>query len=103
MRIRSLADPRQPDSGVNGWHLPGAAFRVDEDGYFWFEARNDDLLVSSGYNISPFEVETALLEHDAVAECEINPLRVLPDGDVVALDAVLLLRDPRDHGGADDA
>jgi succinyl-CoA synthetase beta subunit len=38
-----------------------------------------------------------------VAECEINPLRVLPDGDVVALDAVLLLRDPRDQGGSDDA
>ncbi|WP_406121102.1 acetate--CoA ligase family protein [Streptomyces canus] len=44
-----------------------------------------------------------LAADDAVAECEINPLRVLPDGDVVALDAVLLLRDPRDQGGSDDA
>ncbi|MEU5591538.1 acetate--CoA ligase family protein [Streptomyces sp. NPDC020298] len=45
----------------------------------------------------------SLAADDTVAECEINPLRVLPDGDVVALDAVLLLRDPRDQGGSDDA
>ncbi|MFF1442449.1 acetate--CoA ligase family protein [Streptomyces sp. NPDC058295] len=45
----------------------------------------------------------SLAADDAVAECEINPLRVPPDGDVVALDAVLLLRDPRDQGGSDDA
>lgn len=45
----------------------------------------------------------SLAADDAVAECEINPLRVLPDGDVVALDAVVLLRDPRDQGGSDDA
>ena len=68
---RYLADPRQTDYVVDGWNLTGDAFRVDEDGYFWFEARNDDLIVSSGYNISPFEVETALLEHDAVAECAV--------------------------------
>ena len=54
-----------------GGTSPATAFRVDEDGYFWFEARNDDLIVSSGYNISPFEVETTLLEHDAVAECAV--------------------------------
>lgn len=46
---------------------------------------------------------SSLAADNAVAECEINPLRVLPDGDVVALDAVLLLRDPRDQGGSDDA
>ena len=68
---RYLADPRQTDYVVDGWNLTGDAFRMDEDGYFWFEARNDDLIVSSGYNISPFEVETALLEHDAVAECAV--------------------------------
>ncbi|MEV5907182.1 acetate--CoA ligase family protein, partial [Streptomyces sp. NPDC052127] len=45
----------------------------------------------------------SLAADNSVAECEINPLRVLPDGDVVALDAVLLLRDPRDQGGSDDA
>ena len=68
---RYLADPRQTEYVVDGWNLTGDAFRMDEDGYFWFEARNDDLIVSSGYNISPFEVETALLEHDAVAECAV--------------------------------
>jgi 2-aminobenzoate-CoA ligase len=68
---RYLADARQTEYVVDGWNLTGDAFRVDEDGYFWFEARNDDLIVSSGYNISPFEVETALLEHDAVAECAV--------------------------------
>ena len=68
---RYLADPRQTEYVVDGWNLTGDAFRVDEDGYFWFEARSDDLIVSSGYNISPFEVETALLEHDAVAECAV--------------------------------
>ena len=68
---RYLADPRQTDYVIDGWNVTGDAFRADEDGYFWFEARNDDLIVSSGYNISPFEVETALLEHDAVAECAV--------------------------------
>jgi len=68
---RYLADPRQTEYVVNGWNVTGDAFRVDEDGYFWFEARTDDLIVSSGYNISPFEVEAALLEHDAVAECAV--------------------------------
>jgi 2-aminobenzoate-CoA ligase len=56
---------------VNGWNLTGDSVRMDADGYFWFEARNDDLIISSGYNISPFEVETALLEHPAVAECAV--------------------------------
>jgi len=89
---RYLADPRQTEYVVNGWNVTGDAFRVDEDGYFWFEARNDDLIVSSGYNISPFEVETALLEHDAVTECAVvaspdearghvvKAFVVLPDG-----------------------
>ena len=40
----------------------------DEDGYFWFFARQDDLIISSGYRIGPFEVESALIEHDAVQE-----------------------------------
>ena len=40
----------------------------DEDGYFWFFSRQDDLIISSGYRIGPFEVESALIEHDAVAE-----------------------------------
>jgi 2-aminobenzoate-CoA ligase len=68
---RYLDDPRQSDYVVDGWNLTGDTFRVDEDGYFWFAARTDDLIVSAGYNISPLEVEGALLEHDAVAECAV--------------------------------
>jgi 2-aminobenzoate-CoA ligase len=68
---RYLDDERQSVYVVDGWNLTGDAFRVDEDGYFWFAARNDDLIVSAGYNISPLEVEGALLQHDAVAECAV--------------------------------
>ena len=68
---RYLDDPRQSAYVVDGWNVTGDAFRVDEDGYFWFAARNDDLIVSAGYNISPLEVEDALLQHEAVAECAV--------------------------------
>ncbi|OQY01028.1 MAG: acyl-CoA synthetase [Desulfobacteraceae bacterium 4572_130] len=52
----------------NGWYLTGDRAYKDEDGYFWFVSRSDDLILSSGYRIGPFEVESALIEHDAVAE-----------------------------------
>jgi 2-aminobenzoate-CoA ligase len=68
---RYLADPRQQEYVVNGWNLTGDAYRMDEDGYFWFEARADDMIISGGYNISGPEVEEALLEHEAVAECAV--------------------------------
>jgi 2-aminobenzoate-CoA ligase len=53
----------------NGWNLTGDAYRMDEDGYFWYQARTDDMIVSSGYNISGPEVENVLLDHPAVLEC----------------------------------
>jgi len=68
---RYLDDPRQSTYVVDGWNLTGDAFRMDEDGYFWFQARTDDMIVSSGYNISGAEVEAALLEHPAVGECAV--------------------------------
>jgi 2-aminobenzoate-CoA ligase len=68
---RYLDDPRQADYVRAGWNLTGDAFRSDEDGYFWFQARTDDMIVSAGYNISGFEVEAALLEHPLVAECAV--------------------------------
>jgi 2-aminobenzoate-CoA ligase len=68
---RYLDDPRQSAYVSGGWNYTGDAFRVDEDGYFWFAARTDDLIISAGYNISPFEVEAALLGHPAVAECAV--------------------------------
>lgn len=68
---RYLDDPRQAEYVVDGWNVTGDAYLVDEDGYFWFQARGDDMIVSSGYNISGPEVETALLAHPAVAECAV--------------------------------
>jgi len=53
------------------WYLTGDRARRDRDGYFWFIGRSDDVFKSSGYRISPFEVESALIEHDAVAECAV--------------------------------
>lgn len=68
---RYLADPRQRDYVVDGWNLTGDAYRVDEDGYYWYQARTDDMIISSGYNIAGPEVEEALLQHPAVAECAV--------------------------------
>jgi len=68
---RYLADARQRDYVVNGWNVTGDTYRVDEDGYFWFEARADDMIISAGYNIAGPEVESALLEHPAVVECAV--------------------------------
>lgn len=65
---RYLADDRQQRYVVNGWNLTGDRYRIDEDGYFWFEARTDDMILSAGYNIAGPEVESALLEHPAVRE-----------------------------------
>jgi 2-aminobenzoate-CoA ligase len=68
---RYLADERQKEYVRDGWNITGDAYMVDEDGYFWFQARTDDMIISAGYNIAGPEVEEALLEHDAVAECAV--------------------------------
>ena len=67
---RYLDDPENQARYVSGgWNYPGDAYLRDEDGYFWFQARADDMIVSAGYNISGPEVEEVLLEHRGVAEC----------------------------------
>ena len=68
---RYLADDRQKNYVVNGWNVTGDLYRRDADGYFWYVARADDMIISSGYNIGAPEVENALLTHDAVAECAV--------------------------------
>ncbi len=68
---RYLADPRQRQYVHGGWNVTGDTYRQDEDGYFWFQARSDDMIVSSGYNIAGPEVEAAVLTHPAVAECAV--------------------------------
>jgi 2-aminobenzoate-CoA ligase len=66
---RYLADPRQLDYVQHGWNITGDSYIRDGDGYFWFQARSDDMIISSGYNIAGPEVEAALMRHDAVREC----------------------------------
>jgi 2-aminobenzoate-CoA ligase len=68
---RYLDDPRQRDYVVNAWNVTGDTYRRDSDGYYYYLARNDDMIVSSGYNIGAPEVENALLSHPAVAECAV--------------------------------
>lgn len=65
---RYLADERQAAYVQDGWNITGDTYLQDEDGYFWFQARNDDMIVSAGYNIAGPEVEASLLAHPAVAE-----------------------------------
>ncbi|MES2979924.1 MAG: AMP-binding protein [Pseudomonadota bacterium] len=64
-----LADARQASYVRNGWNFPGDAFTQDADGYFFYQARADDMIITSGYNVGGPEVEDALLKHSAVAEC----------------------------------
>jgi 2-aminobenzoate-CoA ligase len=70
---RYLADDRQknyvPGGKMRGWNLTGDAYVMDADGYFHYQARTDDMIISAGYNIAGPEVEGALLSHPAVAEC----------------------------------
>jgi 2-aminobenzoate-CoA ligase len=68
---RYLDDDRQAAYVQDGWNLTGDIYRLDEDGYFWFVARSDDMIISSGYNIGAPEVEHALLRHPAVAEAAV--------------------------------
>ncbi len=68
---RYFDDERQRDYVQNGWNVTGDTYRKDEEGYFWYLARSDDMIVSSGYNIAAPEVENALLAHEAVQECAV--------------------------------
>lgn len=68
---RYLADERQHDYVHQGWNLTGDAYEMDADGYFWYRARTDDMIISAGYNIAAPEVEDALQRHPAVAECAV--------------------------------
>ena len=68
---RYLGDDRQATYVQHGWNFPGDAMWRDDDGYFWYAARADDMIISSGYNIAGPEVEAALLTHPDVAECAV--------------------------------
>ena len=66
-------DPEKTANAIyDGWYHTGDTAWVDEDGYFWYVGRNDDVIKSSGYRIGPFEIESELLEHEAVRECAVT-------------------------------
>src|ERR1700691_1991148 len=102
---RYLADKRQAAYVREGWNLTGDAFMQDENGYFHFAARNDDMIISSGYNIAGPEVEAALLSHPDVKECAVigapdegrgqivEAHVVLKEGVIAGVDTVKRLQD----------
>jgi 2-aminobenzoate-CoA ligase len=97
---RYLDDERQAVYVRDGWNLTGDAFSMDPDGYFWFQARTDDMIISSGYNISGFEVEAALLEHPLVTECAVVAAPDEARGHIVM--AFVVAREPIEAGELQD-
>lgn len=95
---RYLADPRQSQYVQHGWNLTGDAFSMDKDGYFYYQARTDDMIISAGYNIAGPEVESALLQHPAVAECGVVGVPDAERGQIVK--AVVVLREGHTPGEA---
>ncbi|TDM06132.1 MAG: 2-aminobenzoate-CoA ligase [Ideonella sp. MAG2] len=93
---RYLDDERQTNYVRNGWNLTGDAYVMDADGYFHYQARTDDMIISAGYNIAGPEVEEALMQHPAVAECGVIGVADEERGQIVK--AFVVLR----PGHADD-
>ena len=86
---RYLDDPRQADYVKAGWNYTGDAYLQDADGYFVYQSRTDDMIVSAGYNIAAPEVEEALLCHPAVAECAVIGAEDAERGQIVKAFVVL--------------
>ncbi len=86
---RYLDDPRQTAYVKDGWNLPGDTFMADADGYYFYQARSDDMIISAGYNIAGPEVESTLMRHEAVAECGVVGMPDPERGQVVAAYVVL--------------
>ncbi|CAG2137599.1 AMP-binding protein [Cupriavidus numazuensis] len=86
---RYLDDPRQANYVKAGWNLPGDTFVMDEDGYYFYQARSDDMIISAGYNIAGPEVEGTLMQHKDVAECGVVGAPDAERGQVVTAYVVL--------------
>ena len=86
---RYLDDARQLSYVQNGWNLTGDAYIMDEDGYYWYQSRTDDMIISAGYNIAGPEVEDILLTHPAVAECGVVGVPDAARGQIVKAYVVL--------------
>jgi len=84
------APERQAEYVRDGWNFTGDSYRMDDDGYFWYQARTDDMIISSGYNLSGPEIENVLLEHAAVQECAVIGVPDEARGQLVK--AVIVLR-----------
>jgi len=95
---RYLADARQTTYVQQGWNLTGDMYEMDEDGYFYYHARTDDMIVSAGYNIASPEVEEALMAHPAVAECAVVGAPDAQRGQIVR--AFVVLREGHAPGDA---
>jgi 2-aminobenzoate-CoA ligase len=93
---RYIDDPRQLNYVKNGWNYPGDVYEMNEEGYFRYVARADDMIISSGYNISGPEVEGVLLEHPSVAECAVVGASDPDRTNIVK--AYIVLRDGFDAG-----
>ena len=87
---RYMADARQRDYVRDGWNLTGDAFYQDEDGFFHFAARSDDMIITAGYNIAGPEVEAALISHPQVAECAVVGAPDAERGQIVEAYVVLV-------------
>ena len=85
----------------DGWNVTGDTYLMDADGYFWYQARSDDMIISAGYNIAGPEVESALLTHAAVAECGVVGCPDEERGQIVK--AYVVLRAGHDRRRRDDA
>ena len=94
---RYLGDARQTDYVKDGWNITGDSFTMDEDGYLHFAARNDDMIISSGYNIAGPEVEAALLSHPFVSECGVVGTPDEARGCIVQAHVVLVDGTPGDR------
>ena len=93
---RYLQDTRQKEYVAQGWNLPGDTFVMDADGYFRYCARNDDMIISAGYNIAGPEVEGVLLQHTAVMECAVVGMPDTERGQIVQAFVVLKTGHRRD-------
>jgi 2-aminobenzoate-CoA ligase len=93
---RYLSDPRQSAYVQHGWNITGDTYIRDADGYYWYQARSDDMIISAGYNIAGPEVEEALLGHPDVLEVAVIGA---PDADRgMIVQAYVVLRDPAAAG-----
>jgi 2-aminobenzoate-CoA ligase len=96
---RYLDDDRQTTYVRSGWNYPGDAYREDEQGYFWYVARTDDMIIAAGYNVSGPEVEQVLLAHQDVKECAVVG-KPIPEKQTSIVKAYVVLADESQAGPA---